>query len=190
MGLTVLADPILCLLYKPESAHLASPLLTLLAPSSFFVCILAVTNSILHSCGEERKTVMSMLAGAVIKCVSSRILLETIGISGAPVSTLLCYLTVTALNFVFVVRAAGISVDFIRVFLRPMLASSVCALTAVLVYSVIGGKIGCIAAILSAAAVYFVSLIVIRVVEPEEIKAVIHRKDVQNIERKNFQTEK
>lgn len=194
MGLTVLADPILCLLYKPESAHMASPLLTLLAPSSFFVCVLAVTNSILHSCGEERKPVISMLAGAAVKCISSRILLETMGIAGAPVSTLLCYLTVTVLNFIFVVRAAGISLDFIRVFLRPMLASSLCTLTAVLVFSVIspetGGKIGCIAAIMAAAAVYFVSLIIIKAVEPEEIKAVIHRKDVQNIERKNFQTEK
>ena len=61
---TVLADPVLCIFYKAESAHLASPLLTLLAPSSFFVCVLAVTNSILQSCGEERKPVISMFCGA------------------------------------------------------------------------------------------------------------------------------
>ncbi len=194
MGLTVLADPILCLLYKPESAHTAAPLLTILAPSSFFVCILAVTNSILQSCGEERKPVISMFAGAVVKCVSSRILLQTMGISGAPVSTLLCYLTVTALNFAFVVRAAGIRLGFIRIFLRPMLASSICTLSAMVVFRMvapwIGGKIGCLTAILAAAAVYLGCLILAKAVEPEEIKAVIHRKDVQNIERKNLQTEK
>jgi len=194
MGLTVLADPILCLLYKAESAHTASPLLTLLAPSSFFVCILAVTNSILQSCGEERKPVISMLAGAMVKGISSRILLQTMGISGAPVSTLLCYLTVTVLNFTFVVRASGIRFEFTRIFLKPMLSSSLCALTAVGIFRMsspqIGGKPGCMVSIVSAAAVYLISLLLTKSVEPEELKAVIHRKDVQNIERKNLRTEK
>ncbi|MBQ2727036.1 MAG: polysaccharide biosynthesis protein [Clostridia bacterium] len=194
MGMTVLADPILCLLYKPESAHMASPLLALLAPSSFFVCILAVTNSILQSCGEERKPVISMLAGALVKGISSRILLQTMGISGAPVSTLLCYLTVTALNFTFVVRAGGIRISFVRVFLRPMLASSLCALTAAAVYRTVftwvGVKSGCLVSVAASAAVYLICLILTKTVEIEEIKAIIQKKDVQNIERKNLRTEK
>lgn len=194
MGMTVLADPILCLLYKPESAHMASPLLALLAPSSFFVCILAVTNSILQSCGEERKPVISMLAGALVKGVSSRILLESVGIAGAPISTLLCYLTVTALNFTFVVRAAGIRISVVRVFLNPMLAASLCALTAAGVYRAVhpwlGVKSGCLVSVAASAAVYLICLILTRTVEIEEIKAIIQKKDVQNIERTNLRTEK
>lgn len=194
MGMTVLADPILCLLYKPESAHMASPLLALLAPSSFFVCILAVTNSILQSCGEERKPVISMMAGALVKGVSSRILLESVGIAGAPISTLLCYLTVTALNFTFVVRAAGICISIVRVFLSPMLAASLCALTAAGVYRAVhpwlGVKSGCLVSVAASAAVYLICLILTRTVEIEEIKAIIQKKDVQNIERTNLRTEK
>ena len=194
MGMTVLADPILCLLYKPESAHMASPLLALLAPSSFFVCMLAVTNSILQSCGEERKPVISMLAGALVKGVSSRILLESVGIAGAPISTLLCYLTVTALNFTFVVRAAGIRISVVRVFLSPMLAASLCALTAAGVYRAVhpwlGVKSGCLVSVAASAAVYLICLILTRTVEIEEIKAIIQKKDVQNIERTNLRTEK
>ena len=203
MGLTTLADPILCLLYKPESAHMASPLLTMLAPSSFFVCILAVTNSILQSCGEERKPVISMLAGAAVKFISGRILLETMGISGAPISTFLCYLTVTVLNFAFVVRVSGIRLELNRIFLRPLLSSSLCTLTASAVYRMlaprIGGKIGCMGAILAAAGVYLGCLILTKSVEREEISRLLgsrltgrlfKRKDVQNIERKNLQFEK
>ena len=194
MGMTVLADPILCLLYKPESAHMASPLLALLAPSSFFVCMLAVTNSILQSCGEERKPVISMLAGALVKGVSSRILLESVGIAGAPISTLLCYLTVTALNFTFVVRAAGIRISVVRVFLSPMLAASLCALTVAGVYRAVhpwlGVKSGCLVSVAASAAVYLICLILTRTVEIEEIKAIIQKKDVQNIERTNLRTEK
>ena len=198
MGLTVLADPILCLLYKPESAHMASPLLTLLAPSSFFVCILAVTNSILQSCGQERKPVISMLAGAMVKLISGRILLQTMGISGAPISTLLCYLTVTVLNFSFVVRVSGIKPAADRIFLRPLLSSSVCTLTALAAYRIlspgIGGKAGCLGAILTAAAVYLVCLMLTKSVETEEIFALFgrskKRKDSINLERTNFQPEK
>jgi len=202
MGLTILADPILCLLYKPDSAHTASPLLTLLAPSSFFVCILAVTNSILQSCGEERKPVISMLVGAAVKLISSRILLETMGISGAPVSTFLCYLTVTVLNFSFVARKVSIRMDLNMVFLRPLLASAVCTLTAAGAYrfliSQIGAKISCLGAIFLAAAAYLVCLILTKSVDRDEILRIFGsraagkrnpRKDVQNIERKNYQFE-
>ncbi|MBQ8369896.1 MAG: polysaccharide biosynthesis protein [Clostridia bacterium] len=194
LGLTVLADPILCLLYKAESAHLASPLLTLLAPSSFFVCILAVTNSILQSCGEERKPVISMLAGAAVKLISSRILLAHMGIAGAPVSTFLCYLTVTVLNFAFVVKSTGIRLGLNRIFLRPLISASLCALTASVSFQLlaesVGGKTACMCAILTAAAVYVLCLMLTKAVEPDEIRAVIQRKDEQNLERTNLQPEK
>ena len=57
MGLSALSDPILCLLYNDTSAHAAAMLLTLLAPSSLLVCILAITNSVLQGCGKEKMPV-------------------------------------------------------------------------------------------------------------------------------------
>lgn len=176
LGLTVLADPILCIFYKADSAHLASPLLTLLAPSSFFVCILAVTNSILQSCGEERKPVISMLCGAVVKCVSSVILLQKIGIAGAPVSTFLCYLTVTVINLAFVVKCTGIRPNFTKIFFLPAVAGLACAVCAAavnrLLVPVISAKIACFAAIFAAAAVYAGLLLATGNVTIDEIKTI------------------
>ena len=63
----------------------------------------------------------------------------------------------------------------------------------------IGGKIGCMGAILAAAGVYLGCLILTKSVEREEISRLLgsrltgrlfKRKDVQNIERKNLQFEK
>lgn len=158
LGLTVLAEPILCLFYRADSAHLAAPLLTLLAPSSFFVCILAVTNSILQSCGAERRPVIAMLCGAVVKCVSSVILLGRLGIVGAPLSTFLCYLTVTVINLSFTVGRTGIRPSFFGIFFPPAVSGLLCAVTAVLVNDLLDGVLGrlaCPIAILCAAAVYF-----------------------------------
>ncbi len=184
LGLTVLAEPILCLFYKADSAHLASPLLTLLAPSSFFVCLLAVTNAILQSCGEERKPVLSMLCGAVVKCTSSVIFLQIYGIAGAPISTFLCYLTVTVLNLAFTVKCTGIRPNFTKIFLLPAIASLACAATAAtvnrLLVSYIPGKSACAVAILLAVAVYAGILLATGNVTVEEIKNTLTGAKIQN----------
>ena len=176
LGLTVLADPVLCIFYRSESAHLASPLLMLLAPSSLFVCILAVTNSILQSCGEERKPVISMLCGAAVKCVSNVILLRHIGIAGAPVSTFLCYLTVTVINFAFVVKCTGIRPDFSKIFLLPAAAGFACAVTASAVNGLLAAfsaKCACFSAIFAGAAVYAAILLLSGNITADEIKTIV-----------------
>ena len=176
LGLSVLADPILCLLYKDSSAHMASPLLSLLAPSSVFICILAVTNSILQGCGKESKTVVSMLCGAVIKCASSAVLLSKIGISGAPVSTFLCYLTVTALNIMYVVKYTGVKIVSRKTFIGPLVSSVLCAGSAYFVNRLMnmfaGESISCITAIAVAAAVYAAALFAFKTVTLSEISEI------------------
>ncbi len=192
LGLTVLADPILCLFYKPDSAHLASPLLTLLAPSSFFVCLLAVTNAILQSCGEERKPVISMLCGAVVKCGASVMLLQTHGIAGAPISTFLCYLTVTILNLAFTVKCTGIRPNFTKIFFVPAIAGLACASTAAtinrLLMPCIPQKTACAAAILAAVLVYAGILLMTGNVTVEELKTILTGAKIQN--EPNRRTEK
>lgn len=180
LGMSVLADPILCLFYKESSAHLASPLLTYLAPSSFFVCILAVTNSVLQGSGKEKLPVISMLCGAVVKCVSSVVLLNRFGIVGAPISTFICYLTVTVMNITFVAKTVGIELAFVKTLFKPLAASLLCAFTAASVYNLlqplIGIRIACAAAILMAVAVYAGVILVTGAVTREEIRALIGRR--------------
>jgi len=182
LGMAVLSEPILCLFYKESSAALAAPLLTCLAPSSLFVCILAVTNSTLQGCGKERLPVISMLAGAVIKTVSGYILIGKLGIIGAPISTFLCYLVVTILNFAFVVRACGVKFSLSKTFLKPLFSGVLCALVAYfsnkLLLHYVPEKMACILAVLLAAAVYAVSVLATRAVTFDEIKSLIGKRRI------------
>ncbi len=126
-GLSSMAEPILNLLYRGESARLAAPLLTLLSPSSLAVCLLAVTNAVLQAVGKAGLPVYSMGVGAVVKILTTMLLVPKWGMTAAPVSTFLCYLTVTGMNLYFVYRFAG-GGGFDRRQLSIVLASLFCGL--------------------------------------------------------------
>ena len=179
MGLSALSDPILCLLYNATSAHAAAMLLTLLAPSSLLVCILAITNSVLQGCGKEKMPVISMLAGGGVKLLSGMLLIKLCGISGAPVSTFLCYLTVTVMNLAFTVRYTKVRLTPGMLY-KPLLSAVVCSLSAVLVNSILKPALGsspaCVASVLVAAVVYLTMLILLGEVSLTDIKNIIKSK--------------
>lgn len=179
MGLSALSDPILCLLYNGTSAHAASMLLTLLAPSSLLVCILAITNSVLQGCGKEKMPVISMLVGGGVKLLSGMLLIKLCGISGAPMSTFLCYLTVTVMNLAFTVRYTKVRLTPGMLY-KPLLSAVVCSLSAVLVNSILKPALGsspaCVSSVLVAAVVYLTMLILLGEVSLTDIKNIIKSK--------------
>ena len=172
--LAVLSGPILSLFYKASSVELAAPLLTLLAPSTAFICILSVTNAVLQSNGFERKPLVSMLVGAVVKVITNAILIQNIGMKGTPISTFLCYLTVTLMNLYFIKKHVGVMPKLSGLFAKPLFASILCALTAYFSYEFLhsfsSSRVLVIAAILLAFAVYFVAIFLIRGVSGDDIK--------------------
>ena len=179
MGLSALSDPILCLLYNDTSAHSAAMLLTLLAPSSLLVCILAITNSVLQGCGKEKMPVISMLVGGGVKLLSGMLLIKLYGISGAPVSTFLCYLTVTVMNLAFTVRYTKVHLTPGMLY-KPLLSAVVCSLSAVLFNNilkpVLGSSPACVSSVLVAAVVYLTMLILLGEVSLTDIKNIIKSK--------------
>lgn len=99
-GLSVLSAPILRLLFSKESAAVtvAAPLLSVLSASILFSGLMTVTNAILQAYGEERRPIISLAVGAVVKIFSEMLLVSNIGIIGAPISTFLCSLAVIVMN--------------------------------------------------------------------------------------------
>ncbi|MCI9449436.1 MAG: polysaccharide biosynthesis protein [Clostridiales bacterium] len=175
LGMAALAEPILQLFHYPaESIQSAAPLLTLLAPSAFFLCVITVTNAMLQANGHTYMPIISMVAGAVIKIVTNRfILIRTIGLAGTPVSTFLCYLTATALNIFFLVKYVGIRPNMGKVFFRPLIAAAVCSAAAIgvsmLTREAFGVSASTLAAILAAALVYTVLIFALRAVTEDDI---------------------
>lgn len=172
-GLCALARPILALFYKQSSVALAAPLLTLLGPSTAFICILAITNALLQSAGYERKPLISMLAGAGVKLVTNFFLIQYIGMKGTPISTFLCYLTVTSLNIFFLRKYTGLKPNFFDILFKPMGAAAVCAVAAYfsnkLFEAFLPGKIAVLCAIIVAVVVYFAVIFIIRGISEDEV---------------------
>ncbi len=175
IGMAALSGPILKFIgYRAVSVSFAAPLLSLLAPSTFFLCVLAVTNSILQANGYAGKPVISMLAGAAVKIATNLILTPMIGIYGTPISTFLCYLAATGLNFAFVVKYAGVRPKMTRFLLRPFIAALCCSIAALAAYNIFDGRIGVrpavLLAIIVAVIVYVALIFIIRAITDEDVK--------------------
>ena len=175
LGLSVLAKPILSLFFRTSSAETAAPLLSVLALSVFFIGMLSVTNAILQANGYERKPIISIISGAVVKVISSAVLIgiPVINIYGAPIGTFLCYLTITVINFRFLSKYANITPAIVKVFIKPLISAVICAAAAgfsyILFEKFISAKIASVCAIAFAGIVYIIMLLLLKGVNREEI---------------------
>lgn len=174
LGLVALAGPILSLFFTNRAeVEMATPLLRMLAPSSFFVCLLAVMTAILQSSKKERLPLVSMLCGVVVKIVASFILIRIVGMSGTPISTFICYLTICSIHIHFCRRYAKLEVNFVRDLIRPIFCAVLCALSAYgshMLFSMLHpGRIATFAAIAVAVLVYVVVIFLFRAITREDI---------------------
>lgn len=132
LGIAAFAAPILRMIFvsAKASAVAAAPLLSLLALSVVPACLITVTNAVLQAQGRAGSTIISMLCGIVVKLLAEMMLLRIpqINILGAPISTLLCDVTVVAVNLYLLVRQSAPLLGF----WRRALTMAVCA----------GGSIG------------------------------------------------
>ena len=126
-GIAVYSTQILELLFPTQAnaVSMVSPLLALLGISIVFSCLITTTNAILQSYKQTVKPILSMLVGALVKILSAYILIgvPSIGVYGAPVSTLLCNITITAINIYFVNKNLSKAESITKVYARPFLAS-------------------------------------------------------------------
>ena len=132
VGMGVFSYQILSMIFRENSAVLAAPYLTVISPAVVFICVLAVTNSLLQAYGHHNKPIVSMLAGCAVKLISGYILMgiPSVGMMGAPIGTLLCYITVGCLNLYFTVKCVGTPLSIGRFIVLPLLAS-VCGIVPV-----------------------------------------------------------
>jgi stage V sporulation protein B len=102
VGLAVLAQPVTALLggYTGENLVLAGNLMAVLGLCILFNAIVLLTNAMMQAHGHVTLPVINMFAGGIVKLVTIAILSANprIGILGAPIGSLLCYVCITVLN--------------------------------------------------------------------------------------------
>ena len=99
VGLTVLAYPIMNVLY-PNSNAAGPGLLAIMGAASFFVCTVLMENAILQASGHEKLTMVTMISGGLVKIIVNWFLVaqRSINIYGAPVGTLVSYVVMALMN--------------------------------------------------------------------------------------------
>ncbi len=141
LGLSVFGREILGLLFADQLAavNIAAPLLSALSPAVFFSCIITVSNAALQAYGKATKPIISMALGAAVKIVSEYVLvgLPDVNILGAPISTLMCDLTIVMVNLYFIRKhTCGVGSE-VKLFSRTLIASSMAtamSITAALIW--------------------------------------------------------
>jgi stage V sporulation protein B len=173
VGLSVLSYQILDLFFARELVDNGASMLTVLAPSVFFVCMLAITNAILQAYGHEKKPIVSMLAGSVVKLVASYFLIPVLGKYGSPVGTFLCYATIVVMNMYFVAKYTGVVSSIMNVYVKPLVAGVLCGVVAIavshLLVTITGNIVSTVVAIGAAAIVYLASVLLMKCLDKDDI---------------------
>lgn len=174
VGMSVFSASILNLLmFKQDSVDRAAPWLSVAAISVVFLGVIAVTNAFLNSAGKQNLPIVSMICGAVIKLIANSILIEKVGIIGAPIATVLCYVAASSINVFFVIKHVGNLPDIFGVFVRPFICTALSVGSAAVLYlclsTVIYERICTVLSIGVAAILYVVFLVKGKVITEEEI---------------------
>ena len=189
VGLSVLSTPIMRLILpgRQEAAVAAGAHLRILGVATIFICLMILTNAILQTYGRERVPIFTVVAGGLTKIVMNFYLVGNpeIGIHGAPVSTLCCYVVVVGLNLLFVWRCSPEKPRYLAIFLKPALASALMGGAAWAFYGIASralaghsaygaNALAVMAGILAGVAVYAILVVALRILRAEDIKSVPH----------------
>lgn len=125
IGLTVLAAPIMNLLYRDTDHAVTDPCMAILGIASIFVCLMFICNSILQASGFVNLPILAMTVGCIAKLVTNNMLVrrEEFGIVGAPIGTLVCYFIVAVMELILIKRVLVKPPNYQKIFIKPLAAS-------------------------------------------------------------------
>ena len=193
VGLYVLGEPIMALIFPSLTSELAGPLLSTLGLATVFVCMMLVCNSILQAYGFVNLPVIIMLAGGVIKIVLNYnvVVLPQVGIYGAPLGNIFCFALCLILDLIVMARVIPGRPKYIPLFAKPAAAAAVMGLGAWAVHGLLaklltsstvneagetiytlskmGNTVSTLAAILVAVVIYGVLVIMMRAITKEDL---------------------
>ena len=179
IGMSVLAEPLLSLIYSgggvANEVEIGSKVLTVMGISAVFIATSTPMCSMIQATGRMDIPLKLYIIGMAIKIIVNYILvgIPEINIQGANVGSIVCYGFVTVMAMFFLCRETKIIPDFISIFVKPLIASVICALAAY--YSeqlfdiFLRQRIATILAVITAVIVYVIALLLLRAVKREDI---------------------
>ena len=182
VGFVVLSKPILDFLYykRPQDVLMASPILVILGLAVVFVSVVTITNASMQAISKPFIPVKSMAIGLVVKLFANVILISipSINISGAPMSTVLCFFVISVINLTKISQILDFKIDVIKVFMKPVIASVVMGISIVKLQKIIdmSNKSSVLIVILIGAIIYFSVLLIIKGINKEDIGLLTNKR--------------
>ncbi|MDR1704381.1 MAG: polysaccharide biosynthesis protein [Clostridiales bacterium] len=134
-GLAILGDPIVRLLFRdyPEGGIL----IQIGAVNIIFMALNQILTGPLQATGNVVIPIIAAGAGAAVKIISNFILvpIPEINIIGAVISTLLCYVTASAINWRMLKIRTGARLNFRSLMLKPLFSSVIMGAVCFIVYN-------------------------------------------------------
>lgn len=126
VGLFVLGEPIMRLLYASTDVELGGWMLSVLGVASVAVCFMLVCNSILQAYQMVTLPMVTTLVGSILKLIVAYFLIgnKDIGIRGGAVSTVVCFWLIALLDLFIIKRTLPRSLSLARVFVKPVAAAA------------------------------------------------------------------
>ena len=126
VGLFVLGEPIIRLLYASTDVELAGWMLSVLGVASIAVCFMLVSNSILQAHRMVALPMTTTVIGCALKLAVGYVLIGNpdIGIRGGPISTVVCFWIIALLDLFIIKRTLPRSLSLARVFVKPVGAAA------------------------------------------------------------------
>lgn len=172
VGMSLLAKPIFTLVYGDGSF---SVLLTVMGLAVAFLTLVQIANAVLQAWGKVWVPVINMLIGGAVKIGVNLLLVSrpAINIAGAPIGTLLCYITVVTLDLAAISRTIGVRLPLSELFVKPLLCTMLMGLVTFGSYRVflpmLGYKAAMVGSILLSAIVYLLAVLFSKTLRREEI---------------------
>ena len=173
IGLLTLSEPIMALLgsYGDERNTMAAILLALLAPTVLINGITTVTTAVMQAHNRPWLPMINMLIGGIVKVVVNFILVgnPAVGILGAPIGTLACFLVYMVLNLFTMRRIMDNPPKIFKSVWKSAIAAIVMGVVAFGSYRLLSGFIGsivlcCLGAIAAAAVIYLLLVILLKAI--------------------------
>lgn len=182
IGLSVLSEPILNLLFDQETVYIGGPILTVLGFACIFVSIVTPMYNMLQAVGRVDIPVKLMLLGAAIKLVMnfSLIGIPQLNIRGAAFGTLACYMVIFAFSLYFLCRETKVVPNISSVFLKPLVAAALMGAAAWACNGLLGhflntaqnsglASVVTLVSIVLGGLIYVISLILLRAISKDDI---------------------
>ena len=150
-------------------------MLMCVSPCIFFLCVAQISNAISQSAGKIIQSFLCAFISSALKLAMYLILIKRMSIYGAIISSDIAYFIFMIISLVLVKRTIHFKMDYMNIFVKPLLSTVAMAVTLFLIHTPIDYYIHniCLCALLKCAfsgGVYILTLVLVNGISIKDLK--------------------